>query len=77
MGISPDRRFLEKRPTLKAVGQMLVFAIRLRNAKESWAEVQVLQRQLQMAKLKQDQLAAQEQKAQRAGGRGSPGRGRR
>ena len=43
MGVTPDRRTREKRPSLKAVGLMIVAGVRLKRLKNEWS----VQRKLQ------------------------------
>ncbi|KAI9654321.1 MAG: hypothetical protein M1829_000942 [Trizodia sp. TS-e1964] len=46
MGISPDRSIRERRPTLRAVGLMVVAAMRMRKRQQSWAVSKKLQASL-------------------------------
>ena len=46
MGIYPDRTIREKRPTLRAVAQMVIATIRMRRRKEAWEVNKEMQTQL-------------------------------
>ena len=46
MGIYPDRTIREKRPTLRAVMQMVIATIRMRRRKEAWEVNKEMQMQL-------------------------------
>lgn len=36
MGIYPDRRIREKRPTLRSVAHAIIATVRIKNRKDSW-----------------------------------------
>ena len=48
MGVTPDRKTREKKPTLKAVALMVVASVRMQRLRREWA----MQRKLQAALVK-------------------------
>jgi hypothetical protein len=46
MGISPDRTFRNRRPSLKTVGQAVIFCLRAKKASAVWADSKRVQEAL-------------------------------
>ena len=46
MGISPDRTFRHRKPTLKIVAHMVRFCVRTKRASEGWKEKRLIQESL-------------------------------
>ena len=46
MGITPDRSFRERRPTIKTVGLMIIFTTRMKRLAGAWSEKKKVQEQL-------------------------------